>query len=52
MPTIERALAVKIGMERGTCRQYTVYRDVLWHCFRVLPEGAGTRRPWHHEVKT
>ena len=49
MPTIERALIVKAGMEKGTSREYTIYRDILWHCFRVLSKG--TRRAWHHEVE-
>ncbi len=49
MPTLERALIVKAGMEKGTGRRYTIHRDILWHCFRVLPEGE--TRPWCHEVK-
>jgi len=50
MPTLERALTVKAGMERGTGVEYAVYRDILYHCFRVLPQGR-RRRAWHHEVK-
>lgn len=50
MPTINRALTVKAGMEKGTGCPYAVYRDILHHCFRVLPQG--TRRAWHHEVKS
>lgn len=49
MPTLERALIVKAGMERGTGCEYAVYRDILYHCYRVLPQG--TFRAWHHEVK-
>lgn len=49
MPTVKRALTVKVGMEKGTGRPYAVYRDILYHCYRVLP--AGTSRVWHREVK-
>jgi len=49
MPTLARALIVKTGMEKGTGRRYTIHRDILHHCYRVLPEGE--RRPWCHEVR-
>lgn len=49
MPTIKRATVVKLGMERGTGARYTVYRDILRHCFRVLPEGS--HRVWHSVVE-
>ena len=49
MPTLERALIVKVGMEKGTGFPYAIYRDILYHCFRVLPTGS--YRAWHHEVK-
>jgi hypothetical protein len=49
MPTLKRAAAVKAGMEKGTNRRYVIFRDILHHCFRVLPEGM--YRIWCHKVE-